>query len=315
MPAMTRPLVSIVTPCYNEAENVREHLRRVRAALAPFAADYDFEHLYTDNSSEDGTWEVLKALGAGDPSVKALRFSRNIGANRAMAMGLAAAKGEAVMLIQADLQDPPELIGEFLKGWREGCDVVYGRITNRDEGFVLSVLRKLYYRLAAGLADAPLHKDAGEFRLTSRRALDAMLRCAEDDVYLRGVAAAVGYRQRAVPYARAARAAGKSSNSLLGLVRYALNGIVSTTTGPIRFVTVVGLALSVLGFLLTAALAFVKIFLPVEAPRGVTMLATLITFFSGAQLFAIGIIGEYVRKVYVQSLGMPRGFVQDTVNL
>jgi dolichol-phosphate mannosyltransferase len=310
-----RPLVSIVTPCYNEAENVPEHLRRVRAALAPFAADYTFEHIYTDNDSEDITWQVLTTLGATDPSVKALRFSRNIGANRAMAMGLAAARGEAVILIQADLQDPPELIAEFLKGWKEGFDVVYGRITNRDEGPVLRILRKLYYRMAAGLADSPLHKDAGEFRLTSRRALDAMLRCAEDDVYLRGVAAAVGYRQKAIPYARAARSAGKSSNSLLGLVRYALNGIVSTTTGPIRFVTVVGLALSVLGLLLTAGLVFVKVFLPVEAPRGITLLATLITFFSGAQLFAIGIIGEYIRKIYIQSLGMPRGFIQDRINL
>lgn len=315
MTAMPRALVSIVTPCYNEAENVREHLRRVEAALVQFSADYDFEHLYTDNCSEDATWAVLTEMGAGRPSVKALRFSRNIGANRAMAMGLAAAKGDAVILIQADLQDPPELIGEFIKGWREGFDVVYGRITNRDEGLVISLLRQVYYRLAAGLADAPLHKDAGEFRLTSRRALDAMLRCAEDDVYLRGVAAAVGYRQKPVPYARAARVAGKTSNSLFGLVRYALNGIVSTTTGPIRFVTVVGLGLSVLGLFLTAALVFVKVFLPVEAPRGVTMLATLITFFSGAQLFAIGIIGEYVRKVYVSSLGMPRGFVQDKINL
>lgn len=315
MPVLMRPLVSIVTPCYNEAENVPEHLRRVRAALAPFTADYSFEHIYTDNDSEDSTWQVLTTLGATDHSLKALRFSRNIGANRAMAMGLAAAKGEVVILIQADLQDPPELIAEFLKGWKEGFDVVYGRITNRDEGLALRILRMLYYRMAAGLADTPLHKDAGEFRLTSRRALDAMLRCAEDDVYLRGVAAAVGYRQKAIPYARAARSAGKSSNSLLSLVRYALNGIVSTTTGPIRFVTVVGLALSVLGLLLTAGLVFVKVFLPVEAPRGITLLATLITFFSGAQLFAIGIIGEYIRKIYIQSLGMPRGFIQDRINL
>lgn len=310
-----RPLVSVVTPCYNEAENVREQLRRVRAALAPFKADYDFEHIYTDNLSEDGTWEILKALGAESPEVRALRFSRNIGANRAIILGLAQAKGDAVILIQADLQDPPELLAEFLKGWREGFDVVYGRIKGREEGALGSALRRLYYKVVAGMAEVEVPRDAGEFRLTSRRALDAVLQYGEDDLYLRGAIAHAGFKQKAVPYERAARAGGRSSMSFLGLVSYALNGLLSTTVVPIRMVVVSGLLLAILGFLLTAGLVASKFLYPDVAPRGVTMLATLVTFFAGAQLFAIGIIGEYIRKIYVQSLRMPRGHIQDRVNL
>ncbi|MBI3298360.1 MAG: glycosyltransferase family 2 protein [Elusimicrobia bacterium] len=312
---MGRRLISIVTPCFNEEANVAEHLRRVRAAAAPFKGEFDFEHIYTDNCSSDRTFELLRGLGAEDPAVKALRFSRNIGANRAIAMGLGRAKGDAVVLIQADLQDPPELIADFIAGWKEGWDVVYGRIERREEGVLGQALRRLYYRLIARLSDAPVHLDAGEFRLASRRALDAMLSSAEDDLYLRGMAAAVGFKQKAIPYRRAARAGGTSSQGPFDLLRYAANGLLSTSTAPIRMVTLAGFWLAALGFLLTAVLVASKFLLPGQAPRGITMLATLIAFFSGAQLFAIGIIGEYIRKIFVQTLRVPRGFVADTVNL
>lgn len=311
-----RPLISIVTPCYNEETNVLEHLRRVLAVVSPFREQFDFEHLYTDNCSTDRTFELLRELGAKDPKVKAVRFSRNIGANRAIAMGLGLAKGDAVILIQADLQDPPELISDFISGWAEGNDIVYGRIARRAEGAFGQTLRRVYYRILAKLSDAPVHIDAGEFRLASRRALDAMLSSGEDDLYLRGMAAAVGFKQKGVPYERAARAGGTSSNGVFDLVRYAGNGLLSTSTAPIRAVTLAGFFLAALGALLIAGLVLSKLFLsPSQVPRGITLLATLITFFAGAQLFAIGVIGEYIRKIFVQTLGLPRGFIADKVNL
>lgn len=310
-----RPLISVVTPCFNEEENLREHLRRVRQALAPFASEHDFEHIYTDNCSADRTWELIVELSRTDPAVKGLRFSRNIGANRAIIMGLAQAQGDAVILIQADLQDPPELIGDFIRGWKEGFDVVYGRILQRDEGGLLSLARRTYYKAVAALAEVPVPRDAGEFRLTSRRVLDALLQYGEDDLYLRGAVAHAGFPQKAVDYERAARAAGRSSMGPLALASFALNGLLSTTVVPIRMVVLVGFVFAVLGLALTAGLVLSKLVFPGVAPRGITMLGTLVTFFAGAQLFAIGIIGEYIRKIYIQSLRMPRGHIQDRVNL
>ncbi|MDD5657263.1 MAG: glycosyltransferase family 2 protein [Elusimicrobia bacterium] len=306
--------LSIVTPCYNEEANVQRHFERVQAAIAPLRERYEFEHVYTDNCSTDRTFELLKGLAAGHPEVKVLRFSRNIGANRAIMMGLLHAAGEAAVLIQADLQDPPELIPEFVRGWEEGCDVVYGEIQGREEGLLMRYLRRLYYRAVAALSDVPVPRNAGEFRLTSRRVLDAMREYGDDDPYLRGIVAHIGFPQRAIPYRRARRAGGRSNYGLVALAGYAVNGLLSTTVVPIRAVIVLGLLVAALGFAMTVLLFASKFLFPGVAPRGVTMIATLVTFFAGAQLCAVGIIGEYVRKIYVQSLRLPRGFVQDRIN-
>lgn len=310
----SRKLISIVTPCYNEEANVRAHFERVSAAIAPLRHRYDFEHLYTDNCSTDRTFELLSALAETDPRVRVLRFSRNIGPNRAIALGLAHAAGDAVILIQGDLQDPPELIPEFVRGWEEGFDVVYGRIERREERWPMPWLRRLYYCVVAALSDVPPPQNAGEFRLTSRRVLDALKQYTEDDLFLRGAIAHIGFPQKAIPFERKRRQGGRSSLNAASLLSYAINGLLSTTVVPIRMVVVCGLMLSAFGFLLTCALVLSKIFLPGQAPRGITMLATLIAFFAGAQLLAIGIIGEYIRKIYVQSLRLPRGFVKDRLN-
>lgn len=307
-----RKLVSIVTPCFNEEANVRAQFDRVRAAIAPFRDRYDFEHVYTDNHSGDRTLEILRAIASEHPEVHAMRFSRNIGLNRAIVFGLEHAKGDAVILIQADLQDPPELIEAFLRGWEEGHDVVYGQITGRDEGLFLRTARRAYYALVTLLGDVPIPRNAGEFRLTSRRALDAVLSFREDDLYIRGVVAQVGFSQKPIPYVRAKRAGGKSSIGIAALFSHGLNGLVSTTVVPIRAITVAGLALAAIGFAFTAlALAASLLRRPLD---GMATFTSIVALFTGAQLFALGIVGEYIRKIHVQSLGRPRGFIQDEVN-
>jgi polyisoprenyl-phosphate glycosyltransferase len=308
-----KPLISIVTPCFNEEANVQAHFARVCAAIEPFRDKYDFEHIYTDNCSEDRTFDLLVEMSRQNRGFRVLRFSRNIGADRAMYVGLQHAVGDATVLIQADLQDPPDLIAEFIKGWEEGHDVVYGQITRRREGFFVRTLRKLYYRIISSLSDVPIPRNAGEFRLTSRRALDAVLQFKENGLYLRGAVAQVGFHQKPVPYVRAERAGGKSSIGLAYLFGYAINGLLSTTVVPIRAVSICGAVVAVIGFVLTAVIMLTKLLLPGQAPHGFTSLASLITFFSGMQLFAIGIIGEYLSKTYVQSLRRPRGFVQDKI--
>jgi dolichol-phosphate mannosyltransferase len=310
-----RKLISIVSPCYNEQENVRHQFEQVLAAIAPFRAHYDFEHIYTDNRSTDDTFVELEKLATAHPNVRVMRFSNNIGYNRAIFMGLKRAKGDAVVLIQSDLQDPPALIRTFIEEWERGHDVVYGQILDREEGRILKNLRRLFYYLIDAFADVDVPRNAGDFRLMSRRALAALLVHEEDDPYIRGTIARIGFNQKAIPYERKARTRGVSSFRFLVLLSYAINSFVSTTVAPIRIVSAMGLFFAMVGFLLTILIVLAKLFIPEFAPRGFASMTTLITFFSGLQLLGIGIVGEYLRKTYVQSLRRPLGFIDRSINL
>jgi len=230
-------------------------------------------------------------------------------------MGLQHAKGEAIILIQADLQDPPEMIRQFIEYWKQGYEVVFGKILTREEGLLLSTFRRIYYYFIDNFSDVSIPQNAGEFRLTSRRVLDALLTYQEDDPYVRGAIARIGFKQKAIPYERAARKKGKTSTNFFFLIGYAINGLVSTSIAPIRIVSIAGILFASLGFLLTGLIILSKIFFPAESPKGFTMLACLITFFSGLQLLGIGIIGEYLRKTYLQVLNRPLGFIDQSKNL
>lgn len=312
---MNRKLISIVTPCYNEELNVLEHFQQISRIIEGYQSEFDFEHIYTDNCSQDNTFDVLAKIANGRPNVKVIRFSHNIGANRAIFMGLKHAKGDAIVLIQADLQDPPELIAKFIDYWKEGYEVVYGKIQTREEGLILSNFRKLYYYLIDSFSDVPIPQGAGEFRITSRRVLDALLSYQEDDLYIRGAIARIGFRQMPISYERLARHKGESSNNYLRLISYAINGFVSTSVAPIRLVSTLGILFAFVGFLLTFLIILSRIFFPAAAPQGFTTLATLITFFAGLQLLGIGILGEYMRKTYLQVLSRPLGFIEKSINL
>ena len=312
---MQKKLISIVSPCYNEEENLPFQFERICKAIEPFLAKYDFEHIYTDNRSSDKTFEILQGFADKNPRVKAMRFSNNIGYNRSIFMGLKHAKGDAVILIQSDLQDPPELIPTFIKEWENGYDVVYGQITDREEGYFLKNGRKFFYYLIDSFSDVPVPRNAGDFRLTSRRVNEALMKYQEDDPYIRGAIARIGYKQIPIPYERFARTRGQSSFRPIYLLSYAINSFVSTTVAPIRLVSTLGLFFSLIGFILTGIIILFKIFFPAEAPRGFASIACLITFFSGLQLLGLGIIGEYLRKTYLQSLNRPLGFIDRSINL
>lgn len=308
-------LISIVTPCFNEELNIDLHWERVSKAIAPFKEKYEFEHIYTDNCSTDGTFAKLFELANRHKNVRVLRFSRNIGANRAIYQGLIHAQGQAAVLIQADLQDPPELIPEFISSWEDGYDVAYGQILNREEGFIMKRGRRLYYRLVARLADVRPPQNAGEFRITSRRVLDAIKLYNEDDIYLRGVIAHIGFKQRAIPYERASRHRGKTSTNLPFLIGYAMNGIISTSVIPLRAVIITGIATIISGLGFAAFNIIYKLLYPESMPHGIPTLVILVSLFAGIQIFSLGIIAEYIRKIYVQSLRRPQAFIMDKVNL
>jgi dolichol-phosphate mannosyltransferase len=304
--------VSVVIPCYNEAGTLRETHRRVRQAFSRFGP-YQCEIVYVDDGSTDGTPALLRELQAGDPHVRVVYLARNFGHQFAVTAGLAHAGGDAVAIMDADLQDPPEVIGQMLERWREGYEVVYGvRIDREGETRFKLWTASFFYRLINRLSDTDIPLDTGDFRLLDRKVADAILRMPERDRFLRGMVSWAGYRQIGVPYSRAARFAGETKYPLARMVRFALDGIISFSVKPLRLSTVLGF--------MSAGLALVAIIYALAMRlfsrnwvTGWTALMIAILFLGGIQLISLGIIGEYVGRLYGEAKRRPLYLVRETL--
>jgi len=303
-------LISIVVPCFNEEEVLRDTNRRLVAVLEQLPQK--FEILYVDDGSTDATPEILQELQALDERVHVVRFSRNFGHQIAITAGLEHASGNAVAIIDADLQDPPEVIADFIAKWMEGFDVVYGVRTERkgETAFKLWTA-KLFYRFIGKLSDTEIPLDTGDFRLMARRVVDALLAMPERDRFVRGMVSWLGFSQTAVPYRRAARAAGVTKFSLFKMMRFATDGIVSFSILPLRLATWVGFAASgiaIVGILITV----IERLMGVEGlVKGWASVLVAILFMGGVQLICMGIIGEYVGRIYGESKRRPLYVVRD----
>jgi glycosyltransferase involved in cell wall biosynthesis len=305
----TLRLLSVVAPMFNEEETAREFYRRVCTALEGIP----FELLVVDDGSTDGTPAVLRELAAADKRLKVLRLSRNFGHQAAITAGLDHARGDAVVMIDADLQDPPEVILELLERWHEGADVVYAVRRHRDgeTRFKLTTAR-WFYRLMAKLSRLELQENAGDFRLLDRRALDAVLQMPERNRYLRGMTVWVGFTQAGVSYRRDARYAGKTKFSLARMVRFSMDAVASFSHFPLQLATVVGF--------LCAAGAFVSIPVAVafrmagQFVPGITTVVIAVLLIGGIELIALGIIGEYIGRIYDEVKRRPAYFLQEHLN-
>jgi len=244
--------LSIIVPVYNEEANVEPLYEAVNRVLHPIADRYRWEFIFTDNCSSDRTFECLDRIASRDPRVRVYRFTRNFGFQRSILTGYRLARGDAAVQIDADLQDPPELIIDFVKLWEAGYEVVYGVRRSRPEPVVLRAMRRIFYRLIAWLSNDDLPVDVGDFRLVDRRVLDLLHLYRDENPYLRGYIASLGYRQVGITYDRAKRERGKTSFGLGSLVKLALDGIVSHSTLPLRLARFVGVALSALAILAIA---------------------------------------------------------------
>ncbi len=286
-------LVSVVAPMRDEQEGAREFYRRVTGALE----GVEFELVIVDDGSRDGTAEVLAELADSDPRVKVVELSRNFGHQTAVTAGLDTARGDAVVMIDADLQDPPELIPTMLESWRNGADVVYAVRTRREgETTFKRTTANLFYRLISKLSDVELQANSGDFRLLDRRALDALLEMRERNRYLRGMTVWVGFTQTAVEYERDPRFAGETKYPLRKMIRFALDAIVSFSHTPLQVATVLGFVFAGLAFLGIPVAIGMRIagqFVP-----GITTTVISVLLLGGIQLMAIGIIGEYVGRIY-----------------
>ncbi|MBV9194065.1 MAG: glycosyltransferase family 2 protein [Solirubrobacterales bacterium] len=308
----SRPLelLSVVAPVYNEESLIQQFYSRVCSALE----GVPFELVLVDDGSSDGTPIALDHIAASDPRVRVVYLSRNFGHQTALTAGLDHARGDAVVMLDADLQDPPELIVRMLDHWTAGCDVVYAVREHREgeSTFKLATAR-WFYRLFDRLAQVELQQSSGDFRLLDRRALDALLSMRERSRFLRGMTVWVGYRQAAVPYRRDPRYAGETKYTLSKMLRFSLDAISSFSHRPLQLATLFGFVISTLAFIaipLVVVLRFSGSYLP-----GFGSVTIAVLLLGGIQLIALGIIGEYVGRIYDEVKGRPLYLVRSRLNM
>ena len=305
-----KPLLSIVVPCFNEAEVLWETHGRLIHALTQLD-DLDFEIIYVDDGSRDATPDMLREIQAIDPRARTLRFSRNFGHQTAVTAGLEHASGDAVVLIDADLQDPPEVIGDMVARWREGYHVAYGVRTDREgETRFKLATAKAFYRLLNRLSETEIPLDTGDFRLMDRTVVEALRAMPERDRFVRGMVAWAGFRQIAVPYRRAARFAGESKYPFFKMVRFALDGLTSFSRAPLRLATWMGFLVSAIALAAITYALFLRLFTN-NWVTGWTALFIAVLFIGGAQLLSLGVIGEYIGRIYGESKRRPLYLVEE----
>ena len=311
--------ISIVIPCYNEDAVLPELFRRLGSVIAGWP--YDVEVICVDDGSRDGTWALLQAQAGRDPRWKALSFARNFGHQTAVSAGIFHARGDAITILDADLQDPPEELPLLLAKWREGYQVVYAIRTRRKEGPLKRLCYWLFYRLLASVASNPMPLDTGDFCVIDRTVADVLRSMPERNRFVRGLRAWAGFRQIGVPFERHARAAGSAHYTYGKLLRLALDGIFSFSSVPLRVATWFGFgvsALSLAGVLFTLAQRIFSRWFATIGLAPVPGFATIVVsvlFLGGVQLICIGILGEYLGRIYDEVKRRPQWVIAQAAGL
>lgn len=313
MPA-ERPLVSIVSPVYQEEEGIEEFHRRLVAAMEGVADDVAFEVVYINDGSTDRSLELLQKIAADDDRVCVVDLSRNFGHQVALSAGVDHARGDAVVVIDSDLQDPPEVIPEMIQRWRDGFKVVYGvRISRAGETRFKLLTSKIYYGLMDRISEVPLPRQAGDFRLLDRKVVDVLDQMPERNRYVRGMVAWVGFPQCAVEYERDPRFAGTTNYTLGRMVRLALDGLTSFSDRPLRLATQLGVVVMALSFAVAAWTIVASIFGLGSSSRGWSSLMAVVLLLGGVQLLCIGVLGEYLGRVYRETKARPLYVVNEVI--
>lgn len=296
--------LTAIVACYKDDEAIPVMYRRLTNLFRKI--DIDYEIIFVNDCSPDNSERIIQELSATDNHVIGISHSRNFGSQMAFRSGMELATKQGVVLLDGDLQDPPELIENFVEKWEQGYDVVYGRRIKRDMPWYWEVLYKLFYRIFAAFSYIKIPLNAGDFSLIDRRVVGWMLKCPERDLFMRGLRAYVGFKQVGVDYVRPERMFGKSTNSFMKNIDWAKKGIFSFSDTPLNILTVIGFFLLGISFLLVLCVAGLKVFYPEIAPQGITTLLIAVLAFGSLNLFAIGLVGEYVAKIMSEVKGRPR---------
>jgi polyisoprenyl-phosphate glycosyltransferase len=312
---MVEPLLSIVSPVYCEESCIGEFHARTKAAVEQITPPVRAEFIYVDDGSTDRSEAILRKIAESDPAVRVIRFSRNFGHQLAITAGVDSAHGDAVVVIDADLQDPPEVIPEFVREWRAGNEVVYGvrRARTGESQFKLRTAR-LFYRMLNRLSDTELPLDSGDFRLLDRQVVQELRQLREQNRYVRGLVAWVGFTQCAVEYDRAGRHSGESKYTLRKMVQLAIDAVTSFSEKPLRLALKLGIAATSMAVLLAGWFILGKILAPKSALPGFASLIAVVLLLGGLQLLCLGLIGEYVARTYLETKQRPLYIVRERLN-
>jgi glycosyltransferase involved in cell wall biosynthesis len=301
--------LSVVVPAFNEEKVLQEFHRRLSNVLESVSGKTEI--VYVNDGSTDSTLKLMKSLREKDHKIAIIDLSRNFGKEIALSAGLDYARGEAVVVIDADLQDPPELITELIKHWMEGYDVVFAKRTLREGETVLKkTTASIFYRLLRSISSIKIPEDSGDFRLLSRRAVDSLKLLKEQHRFMKGLFTWIGYPQKAVTYHRDSRYAGETKWNYWRLWNFALEGITSFTIGPLKAASYLGLGTAFLAFLYALFIIY-KTLVYGEPVRGYPSLLVIILFLSGIQLIALGVIGEYIGRIFNETKRRPLYFVNN----
>jgi dolichol-phosphate mannosyltransferase len=293
---MSTKTLSVVVPVHDEQESLEELVRRLTGALDALP-DVHAEIILVDDGSRDASYPLMVTLAGRDHRIKVLQLSRNFGHQVALTAGIERSSGDAVLVMDADLQHPPELIGEFVRLWREGNDVVYGVMQERTEGWFKRVTARAYYALLRKLTQVDMPAAAGDFRLVDRVAVDAFVSMRERDRYVRGMFAWLGFKQTGVDYVPPPRFAGRSKYTVRKMARLAFDGIFSFSIYPLRVVLVFGLFVSLVSFMLGIVSGISK-YVGIYTVPGWATIVVVVTFIGGIQLVVLGALGEYIGRIY-----------------
>src|SRR5438128_5163472 len=309
------PLVSVVAPVYCEERVVGDFYRRCKQALEALAPPVRHELVFVNDGSTDSSLAALLAIAERDPAVRVIALSRNSAHHLAIPAGIDHAGGDAVVVLDGDLQDPPEVIGEMVRLWREGNQVVYGvRRARRGESAFKRLTARAFYRVLSRLSDVPVPLDSGDFRLMDRSVVDVLKELREESRYIRGLVSWVGFRQCPLPYDRDARFAGKTKFGLSRMFVFALDGISSLSDKPLRVASHLGMLVTVGPLLAMLWVIAGKLIDPTRSIAGWTSVMVVVLFLGGVQLLSIGLLGEYVGRIFRQAKGRPLYVVARRVN-
>lgn len=305
---MNNPTISIIAPCYNEEETIEPFLRRIEEILTQINEPYEI--VFINDGSRDNTLNVLLNAKQNFKNIRIINFSRNFGKEAALTAGLDKARGEAAIPIDVDLQDPPELIKELVARWREGYDVVLAKRADRtSDSFAKRVSADLFYKLNGKISNVDIPNNVGDFRLMSKRVVEALNQLPENQRFMKGLFAWVGFKTVAIEYVREKREAGQSSFNGWKLWNFALDGITSFSTLPLRIWLYIGALVSFLSFLYGSFIILKTLIFGVDLP-GYASLAVIMLFLGGIQLIGIGILGEYIGRIYSESKRRPSYIIE-----
>jgi len=305
--------LTVVAPVHNEEKNISVFYKRTKAVLGKITKSWEI--IFVDDGSEDESLNKIKKIARQNKKVKALSFSRNFGHQAAITCGLNAAQGDAVVTIDTDLQDPPELIEKMVGEWKKGAEVVYAKRKSRNDNFLKRATASMFYRLLSLMSETSIPVDVGDFRLMDWRTVEAMRGLREHSRFMRGLSSWVGFKQVAVEFNRDKRSFGKTNYPYRKMLRLALDGIFSFSQKPLKLASWLGFLTTLAGFLYALYAIYLKIFRPEIVVQGWTSLAVVILVIGGIQLIILGVIGEYLGRVYTETQSRPLYIISKKINI